>query len=153
MRRPADARGFSLIEVLVALGILGVLLLPIMDMLITSNRAAASARRMLDTTLYAQSLLETMAELTPDDLPVQDGELLATGAVPLRGRGKGSRLTDVSPDLLRDPPFRGKRTIDIKWVGKNVQITVTVEWEGVPGEPKTRQTIVLRELTVARDLQ
>lgn len=145
------ASGFSLIEVLFCLAILGVLLLPIMDLLITSNRAAAAARRTLDSTLYAQNLLESMAELSPEELPDGEGDLLGFSGVPLEERAPGVRWQRVVPDLRAAPPFPlSSREIHMRRVGGNVEISIVVEFLGVPGDPTTRQRIVLRELSVKR---
>ena len=144
-------QAFSLIEVLFCLAILSVLLLPIMDMLITSNRAAAAARRTLDTTLYAQNLLESMAALSPEELPEGEGDLLGFSGIPLEERAPGVRWQRVVPDLRAPPPFPlNGREIRIKRIGDNVEISIVVEFLGVPGDPTTRQRIILRELSVKR---
>ena len=133
------------------LGILGVLLTPIMDMLITSNRVATSARRMLDTTLYAQGLLEAMAELAPGELPDHNGELL--GKETPAGSHPG-RWREIAAELSAEPPFPlAHRSIRIQHLRDgNVEISINVEWYGVVGDEKTKQAITLRELSVQRGL-
>ena len=97
-------------------GILSVLLIPIMDMLITSNRAAASARRMLDSTLYAQSLLEAMAELNPSELPdAGGGERELLDGAPASVAAPPGRWKQASNHIHSSPPFPlNKRSVKVQ---------------------------------------
>lgn len=54
----SDHRGFSLVELLVAIVILGIVVAPLLHTFVTSASTAARARRLGDATLAAQNLSE-----------------------------------------------------------------------------------------------
>src|ERR1043166_2017642 len=68
-KRAKCSRGISILEVLISIIIFMLALIPVADLFSTSNRMAASAQRFLEATLHAQTLLEAVCEIDPDDLP------------------------------------------------------------------------------------
>lgn len=99
MSRRRDARGFTLIEVLVAFAILVVLMLPLSRSFSLGMLSAERTDSMTGATLLAQSALETLGHAVPlvDDTDVerQDGRYLVSATV-RRYRGPGWSLAESS---------------------------------------------------------
>src|SRR4051794_1720019 len=86
-------RAFSLIEVILTLVILALVLVSVLDLVSASRRTSASAKRQLAVALHAQTLLEGLAMIPPDELPSlkpgQPALLLAdSGQSPTQGSGR-----------------------------------------------------------------
>lgn len=58
--QPADCRGFTLMEILIALVIVGIALVPASHVFTTSNRQVVMSQGLLEATLAAHSLLDTV---------------------------------------------------------------------------------------------
>ncbi len=88
------AAGFSLVEVLVAIGLLTVTGLSAVRLLVFAVDATAAARRQSTSTVLAASKLEQLRSLEWAYEPTADGRA-------------GSRVGDLSTDLSLDPPGSG----------------------------------------------
>ncbi|HWP79927.1 MAG TPA: type II secretion system protein [Candidatus Acidoferrum sp.] len=77
-----DNRGFSLVEVMAGIMILGIIMSPLLHSFVTAARTAAKSRRMHNATLAARSLIETVDAYGIDQI-VQD--IYVTGSSSLSG--------------------------------------------------------------------
>ena len=96
----SDHRGFSLVELLVAIVILGIVVAPLLHTFVTSASTAARARRLGDATLAAQNLSERVEAASLKGLISNPASALAVppadAALYLRGAdGSYSRSTDT----------------------------------------------------------
>jgi prepilin-type N-terminal cleavage/methylation domain-containing protein len=150
-------RGMSLVEVLLTLVIISLALVPIIQVFSQSHRIGHSARRLVEVTMHAQSLLEALAELDDTELPVPQG----TEVIVLSDAGGGGfqgtgRYTEVEELFKRRPlPVEGMtRTIVAKKLAtKELELRIDVEWDSVVGEKKTRQKLSLPMLSTPRNWQ
>lgn len=148
--------GFSLVEVLLVLGILAVGVVPVLQMYSASHRIAHSAHRLSEVTLHAQSILEALAELSLEEFPaVVKGErtvLLADQgpAAP----GGGPRFAQVVEFFQKKPPLEMARLVTAeRLAGGELVIRVQVQWQAVVGEDATWQQIVLPMVSTPRNWQ
>jgi len=150
---------FSLVEVLLTLMILALALIPIISMFSSTHRIGHSARRMVDVTLYMQTLLEALAELEPADFPTvpPDQEtILMTDGGGGAGPGASPRYDEVVQFFRTRPvPVDGmKRTVYAKRLRTGeLRVRVEVDWDAVVGEEKTRQHLDLPMLSTPRNWQ
>lgn len=144
-------RGFSLIEVLMCLLILSTIVVPIIDMVITSRRVSHSASRSVDVTLHAQTVLEAVSHLEPKELPeiAADGErmLLADGIrLP---PGGGDRFKTLESSFQRPPPVPMTRRVSARRLATGeLALRIKVSYLAVVGEERTRQEATFRMLTI-----
>ncbi len=85
-------RGITLVELIIAVAILGIVVTPLLHAFITSARINSKARETLNETIAAENLMEEFNDATVDDLIVDYG-----GAEQLDGRIEFSK---VDPSLL-----------------------------------------------------
>lgn len=147
-------RGLSLLEALLAAVLFVVLLVPVVLLYGTSNRVGYAADRMLDATLHGQTLLESLAALRPDELPIPPGpgrvtlfvdDPDAALAAPLAG-GAG-RWEEVAAWLELPPPFPMTRVISAERLAAGpVVLKVEIAWLAFPGRPKTGRVVTLQSL-------
>ena len=90
------ARAFSLIELIVAVVIFAMALIPIADLMSASRRTTASSMRLLQASSYAQTLLEGILPLDLDELPAGGpGEWTLLSTAGPSPAGTGPRWTEV----------------------------------------------------------
>lgn len=93
--RLAEESGFSLIELMVSIVLLGVLLSAFASVLMTSGQASITNERRVQATAYLTQLHEQLQSIPWDQAVLYVGEL--------------SPLTEIGVDLLADPPtFQGE---------------------------------------------
>lgn len=68
MRHPRDSRGFTLVELLIALTVFAIGLLALASMQITAIRANSSANRLTHEAAMAQGIMEQIRAWRPDDV-------------------------------------------------------------------------------------
>ncbi len=128
MPRSADARGFTLIEVLVAFTIAALLLLPLLRSFSTGIASAARTDSYTEATLIAESTLESMGPGVPlvdgNQVDQQEGQYHVSASV-------HRYQTDTTPQnqLLVAVPY---------------EIVVTVSWP----EAARQRSIALRTLRI-----
>lgn len=144
-------RGFSMVEVLISMIILALILVPIINMFMTSKRVSHSAGRTVEITLHAQMILEALSHLEPRDLPDigPDEELLlmADGvALPTDGTDNFKLLLAA---FKRPPPVTMTRKLAAKRLPTGeLALRIDVSWLAVVGEERTRQKATFRMLTI-----
>lgn len=144
-------RGFSLVEVVICLLILSTILVPIINMVMTSRRVSHSAGRTVEITLHCQMLLEACSHLEPRDLPDidPDSELLLMGdgiALPAAGSTNFRTLVDA---FKKPTPLPMQRKLAAKRLTTGeLALRIEVTWLAVVGEERTRQKATFRMLTI-----
>lgn len=147
-----ERRGVSILEVLIALVIFLIALVPIADLATSSTRFTASASRMLESAMYAQRLLEAIAQLEPDELPPSEQD---NWEVAMDGRrtaeGGSPRWLALAPALEARPPFPMEyRSVTAKKLaGGLVAVSFELVFLRVAGEPE-EYTLVVRALLSPR---
>ena len=149
-------RGLSLVEVLVTLVILSVSLVPIITLFTSSQRMGTSARKLVDVTLHAQTIVEALAQLDPADFPVvaagQESTLLADGGPPLPGGS--ARFDEVAAFFAKPPPIAMERRVTARRLASGeMLVRIDVAWQAVVGERATRHTISIPMLAAPRNWQ
>ncbi len=71
--RTADDRGFSLPEIIVAMLLVGIVIVPLLTNFAVSARVNAKSLKTKDVTAYAEQILETLQSYTPDEVDEQFG--------------------------------------------------------------------------------
>jgi type IV pilus assembly protein PilV len=130
-----NQRGFTLLEVIVAISVLTVGLLAVATMQGSAIMANGSATNMTDATTLASNQLEKLAALSYDDAELEDRD--GDGASGLENRGfDGDPLTAADADYgITQQTTRGK-TYSVYWnvaidgarVGTKT-VEVIVAWE------------------------
>lgn len=151
-------RGMSLVEVLITLVIISLALVPIIQVFSTSHRIGFSARRLVEVTLHAQTLVEALSELDQSDFPqITAGQqtilMSDTGGGSGSGTGKYGEVLDL---FNRKPlPVEGMtRTIMANRLATGeLELTIEVEWDAIVGEKKTRQKLTIPMLSTPRNWQ
>lgn len=144
---------FSIIEVLVCLVILALSLVPIIDMFMSSSRMGVSARRMVDVSLFGQTILEGLAMLEPEDLPdipangsriLLDGDQVVAGGSP-RFQEAATYFRDARPKYMEECTVNAERQ-----TSGVLLLTIDLKWQGVPSDARTMQSTSLQVLTPPR---
>lgn len=75
--------GFSLVEVLVAMAILSIIVIPVCGSLVLSNRLNAKAEAVLQARLAVSSTVETLKAtgIDPDNLPQSTDDIIVTAEI------------------------------------------------------------------------
>jgi prepilin-type N-terminal cleavage/methylation domain-containing protein len=153
----SSREGFSLTEVMIGLVILAIAIVPIISMFTASHRTSHSARRLLDATLHAQTVLEGLASLEPADLPAIP---LGADVVLVKDPGGflgggGPRFDEVARYFARSAPFAGiRRTVSAHRAQTGELILkMEVRFRGVVSDPRTEQTLTLHSVTAPRNWQ
>ena len=134
-------RGFSLIEVLIALSILAVGLLAIASMQIRAIQVNGSAGSMTEGTAYAQGKMEELLALPYDDTTNANDPLddtTAIGTVTTRSVASAdlpAGISQINWTVDTDTPATGCKTI-----------VVTVNWLGGQGLKRAILTCVKSDL-------
>ncbi len=71
--RAADNRGFSLPEIIVAMLLVGIVIVPLLTNFAVSARVNAKSLKTKDVTDYAEQIVETLQSYTPDEVDAQFG--------------------------------------------------------------------------------
>ncbi len=129
MRKRKECSGFTLIEVLVSMGILAVVLLGAANMQTSSIRYNTMGRDLTDAITYAEARMEEIM-VTPY------AQVVAT-QFPRENNGIFTRRVTVNPDLA-DPP-NGIKTV-----------TVTVNWNGIFARNFVITSTLSRPQTIAQ---
>ncbi|MBI2945996.1 MAG: prepilin-type N-terminal cleavage/methylation domain-containing protein [Candidatus Wallbacteria bacterium] len=148
------ARGFSLIEVVIGVGIFAAALVPMMDLVTSSTRMSVSAGRMLEATLHGQTLLQALAELEPAEFPpVATGDetvVLQDGAS--AAPGQGPRWQALAAYYARPTSFAmQRRALARRLAGGELAVRVEIVWTSTPGEADRTQTVSLQTLSTPRN--
>lgn len=151
--------GVSLIEILFVSALVAVTLLPLYDMLTSSERGSKSSFHRVKATNYAADLLETLKAIPYEQLPVTqengiegwpDNEVANHVVVPSDPDASepvdlGARIEPVTgkvPDFTRLVSIQevSKRGDDSAW-GSLKRIVVTVRWAEVMNKKKTDSSL------------
>lgn len=153
----SSREAFSLIEVLLGITILAIAIGPIVAMFTASHRTSHSARRLLDATLHAQTVLEGLASLEPADLPpIPPGAdvILVKDPGAFLGGG-GPRFDEVARYFARSAPFPEiHRTVSAHRAGTGeLVLKMEVRFRAVLSDEKTEQLLTLHSVTAPRNWQ
>lgn len=144
-------RAFSLLEVLVSLLILSLILVPIINMFMTSRRVSHSAGRTVDITIHCQMLLEALSHLEPRDLPEIEADsdlLLMADGVPVSSDGSPNFQLLLGA-FKKPPPLPMERKLSARRLPTGeLALRIEVTWLAVVGEERTRQKATFRMLTI-----
>lgn len=150
-------RGLSILEVLITLTILALILVPIIQIFSSSHRMGHSARRLVDVVVHVQSLVEAISELDPADFPplTAGQETVLMNDDGRAGGGGTPRYQEIVDYFNRPRPIADmKRSLIAKRLTTGeVEVRIAVDWQGVLGEEKTRQKLVLPMLATPRNWQ
>ena len=116
-RRPIGAKGFTLLEVIVAISILTFGLLAVASMQMTAIRGNYNASNITEATTVAQDRLEDLMGLLYSDPLLDPGTGLSDPAPP-----SPSGYT-ITYDVLDNNPMMNTRliTVTVQWQDKGVQ--------------------------------
>ena len=116
-RRPIGEKGFTLLEVIVAISILTFGLLAVASMQMTAIRGNYNASNITEATTVAQDRLENLMGLLYSDPLLDPGNGLSDPAPP-----SPSGYT-VTYDVLNNDPMTNTRliTVTVQWQDKGVQ--------------------------------
>lgn len=152
--RSEEAEGVSLIEIVIAVGIFAMALVPLIDLVVSSSRISVSATRMLDATLYGQTLLQALAELEPTEFPpVATGEerLILDGAT-APSSGGGPRWQALMAYCALPPVFTmQRRAFARRMPGGELVVRVELEWAAAPTDTARVQRVSLQTLSTPRN--
>lgn len=140
----------SILEVLICLVILAFALVPILNLFTSSHRIGHSARRFVDASMYAQTILEGVSMLEPADLPtISPGSelILLDGAT--AAPGGGPRFREIATYFNASQPFpMQERTVTaLRADTGELLLKIELKWLGVAGDERTSQTANLQMLT------
>jgi Tfp pilus assembly protein PilV len=142
-------RAVSLVEALVCLLLLALVLVPVIDLAVSSRRASHSAARTIEIALHAQKLLEALARLDVHELPPVPEEnevLILADGVPLKRAG-GDRFREVERLFEQQPPLAARRKVAAQRLATGeMLLRLDVDWTSVAGEERTRQRASFRML-------
>ncbi|MBI3304084.1 MAG: prepilin-type N-terminal cleavage/methylation domain-containing protein [Deltaproteobacteria bacterium] len=116
-----NASGFTLIEVLVAISLMGVVILGLSSMGVTTIQADTNGRRVSAATALAQTKLEELRILRRSNSAWDEGDHSETG---------------LQEDGESGGPYTREWTVDVDYNGHTnlTRVTVTVSWDdGTPG--------------------
>lgn len=125
--RRADEAGFTLIEVLVAIAITGLLLIPLFHIFSANLNRSANADASIEATLIAESMIETLGAR----LPLTPGENIADQ----------DRFT-VTASVQ---PFTGDASLASGQYVIPYELSVNVSWQ----EGRRRPSVTLRTVRLA----
>jgi prepilin-type N-terminal cleavage/methylation domain-containing protein len=126
-RSRKNEAGFSLIEVLVAVTITVILLVPLIRNFTSSMNYGAAADASIEATLIAESMIETLSAR----LPLSPGESVAD-------EGRFSVAASVRPYVGENGPPAGRYVVPY-------ELAVSVSWQ----DGRRRHAVTLRTLRVA----
>ncbi|MBI3893907.1 MAG: hypothetical protein HY303_20505 [Candidatus Wallbacteria bacterium] len=152
-------RATSLIEVLVACLILGLALVPVVNLLQQSRRITYQASQQVAAAAEAQTLLEALSTLGVLELPAgsvtaEGAELLSdAGAAAAAGSARWKKVSELFQSRASRLLKRSVRATlfagDVSGQDR-VLMEVSVTYDRMPGEPTTSQTVVLAALLAGR---
>ena len=146
--------GFSMLELVIAVTIFVLAFIPIVELLGTSRRVTAASMRLLEATMYAQTLLEGILPLDDEELPPGTGGYTILSSVQAAPAGSG-RWTEVQKFFDQPPPFPmetrlvlAKRLPDPLDPSKHdrIVITVKIEFLRLVTDGDSEQVVVLEGL-------
>ena len=138
-----EPQGFSILEALLCITIFTLALVPIVSLFTSSHRMSHSARRLIDATAHAQSVLDTAAErgMGGMDALSEEGEKVLIHDESRADEEHPRRDVLACADMTV-VPFSGlKRHLTARKSGGSVLYKIEVEW--LSG---TRQKVTLQKL-------
>jgi type IV pilus assembly protein PilV len=127
----SDQKGFSLLEILIAITILAIGLLALAELQITAIQGNAFSGRTTDATTLAQDALEQLMALDYTDADLNDG------SHPPKSQAEVSATQEVqgviytlSWDVTEDSPINNTKTIDMTviWSEGGQQRTLSMQF-------------------------
>lgn len=178
MRLPSKAKrpGLTLIEVLICAVLMVVALIPTVLIFRSANRVSYSADRLLQATLHGEVVIESLAQLTPEEFPGLGPNPTpglpialfddAQGGFQIQGNGTRweemvafMQISSTALNRVEDPlasrvgkPFEMNRRIEVVPVSDDpskppkILIRISMEWKGLPTDPQPNRGIVLETL-------
>jgi len=127
-------RGFSLIEVVLAIGILAGVLLSICSMFILGGRQLKTGKTMTEATAIAHDIMETFDKLSFTSLYTTFGATTSTTSVTAVSTGMSNPVTPWNAEITRKLEG-GSATVTLVPVGGanfgaaiGIKMSVTVNW-------------------------
>jgi hypothetical protein len=146
----SSRKALSVVEVLVCLVILAFALVPINNLFMSSNRIGHSARRLVDASMYGQTILEGVSMLEPADLPaIAPGSelILLDGAVAAPGGGPKFREIANYFNTAQPFPMQERTVTALRADTGELLLKIELKWLGVVSDERTLQTANLQMLT------
>ena len=158
IRRGPERRGASMLEVVIGVVILSLALVPLLSLFMSSRRVGYSAKRLLDVSVNAQTVLEALSGLEESDYPMTfvpgSAQTILDDDYPVATSGK-PRFDQIAKYFFREPgpPLKDmKRQVQVeRLAGGELFLKFVVEWEGIIGEQGTLQTTSLTMLSTPRN--
>ncbi len=129
---PEGRRGVTLVEILICMVILGLIAVPLVELLVTSKKVSVSGRDRLTAMSLASSYVTSISALRKPDVQEANGAEDSTFTGPMS-------LADLGIDA---PPDGYRRTLGLEKLppdpaGQVLCVaTVTIEWESsISGQP------------------
>jgi hypothetical protein len=142
-------RGITILEVLIAFGILLAVALPLTFAFSTANRIGFASNRQVNGVLQGQVLLDALHELTPDELPpLGSGETVLLDDA---GGGVGATGNLLDWDVLAgyfvqsrgNTPSLRRRVLAEALADGAVGVTVELEWSRHPTQDDNPRQVSL----------
>lgn len=150
-------KAVSLVEILLALGLLAVVLVPTFSLYLSSRAIVYSSGRILVATILGQTLLEGAAQLDPLELPLpadtgaEEWQLLPPSGTP----PAGSRFQKIVDLFQQATPFPMERVLVAQWppgaagAGRDrLILRMTVRFRRIESDPESEYEVLLRTLVV-----
>ncbi len=128
---PIDQKGFSLIEILIAMTILAIGLLALAGMQITAIQGNTFSSTTTDATTVAQDRLERLMALTYDDADLNDGNHPPGSQAQVSGTQQIQGVNySISWDVADNSPIPNAKTIDmtVTWTENLRQRTLSMQF-------------------------
>ncbi len=119
-------RGFSLVEIIIAMTIMTMLIVPIYSLLAVSQRGVHQTAGRLQSKIYSADLMDLLSSFTFDDLPPYD----SSG----KWNGNSQKLYKTLKDKL-NPKIWGFNMQDIFNVDKEYTRTISIESYNYQDDP------------------
>ena len=134
--RDGGEQGFSLIEVVIAIGVLAGVLLSICSMFILGGRQLKTGKTMTEATVIAHDIMETFDKLSFTALYTTFGAVTTDTTKTVTTTGGTNAITPWRPEITRKLD-NGSATVTVLAVGPGtpnfgsalgIRMTVTVSW-------------------------
>jgi len=141
--KPDRRTAVSLIEVMLAILILAMAVVPIITQFTSVHRMSVSARRLFEVSSNAQMILESLSQLEPEELPsiaAAPVRILSDSAPPASGARRWGEITAFFANSeMRDV----QRDVTATRVGAGLLITVDLHWISLIHDLRTERTTQL----------